>query len=71
MAPELLKGEGYSHAADWWTFGSIIYEMITGKPPFYCKDRKKTFRNIIDVFMFYIYSKNEIEIKPSLSKEAQ
>jgi serine/threonine protein kinase len=49
MAPELLKGDGYSHAADWWTFGAIVYEMFIGKPPFYSNDRKKIFRNILEV----------------------
>jgi serum/glucocorticoid-regulated kinase 2 len=27
-----MKGHGFG--VDWWTFGVLIYEMITGRPPF-------------------------------------
>jgi len=35
MAPEILNKFGHNKAADWWSFGAIIYHMINGKPPFY------------------------------------
>ncbi|KAJ3330923.1 Katanin p60 ATPase-containing subunit A-like 1 [Blyttiomyces sp. JEL0837] len=34
MAPEVILGQPYGIAADWWTFGSFIYEMLIGKAPF-------------------------------------
>ncbi|KAH8627345.1 hypothetical protein IG631_17113 [Alternaria alternata] len=34
-APEVLTGDKYSTAADWWTLGVVLYEMLTGLPPFY------------------------------------
>jgi serine/threonine protein kinase len=34
MAPELLAREGHSFAADYWSYGCLIYEMLTGEPPF-------------------------------------
>lgn len=34
MAPELLEGRGYSHEADLWSLGCIIYEMLAGESPF-------------------------------------
>lgn len=34
MAPEILKGEEYDFAVDWWSLGCVIYDMMTGKPPF-------------------------------------
>lgn len=34
MAPEVLKGQGYSFAADVWSFGILIAELLTGSLPF-------------------------------------
>lgn len=34
MAPEIIKGEPYDYAVDWWLLGCVIYDMMTGKPPF-------------------------------------
>ena len=34
LAPEILYGEGYNKAVDWWSLGCIMYEMLTGKLPF-------------------------------------
>ena len=34
MAPEIVKNLPYGHGVDWWAFGIIIFEMITGNPPF-------------------------------------
>jgi serum/glucocorticoid-regulated kinase 2 len=34
-APEVLADDKYSKAADWWTLDVVLYEMLTGLPPFY------------------------------------
>lgn len=34
MAPEILGHEQYDAKADLWSVGTVLYEMITGKPPF-------------------------------------
>ena len=33
MAPEVLSRSEYGRAADWWSFGIAVYEMLMGKPP--------------------------------------
>ena len=34
LAPELLLGTGHGPEVDWWSLGAIVYELITGVPPF-------------------------------------
>uniref|UniRef100_A0A7M4FPX2 non-specific serine/threonine protein kinase n=1 Tax=Crocodylus porosus TaxID=8502 RepID=A0A7M4FPX2_CROPO len=35
MAPELVQEQPYDHAADLWSMGCILYELLVGAPPFY------------------------------------
>lgn len=38
MAPEVLRGMPYGKAIDWWALGILVYEMLTGLPPFWDED---------------------------------
>lgn len=33
IAPEILRGEGYTRFADIWSVGCTVIEMLTGRPP--------------------------------------
>jgi RAC serine/threonine-protein kinase len=35
LAPEIIKGEKYTKAVDWWSLGTLLYEMMNGLPPYY------------------------------------
>jgi serine/threonine protein kinase len=43
IAPEMLSGSGYDKTADWWALGVLTYEMLTGIPPFYDKNKNIMF----------------------------
>lgn len=34
MGPEVLEGKKYNAKADLWSVGAILFEMLTGKPPY-------------------------------------
>ena len=39
LAPEIFLAKGYTKAADYWSLGVLIYEMLVGKPPFTSENR--------------------------------
>lgn len=43
LAPEILLKQGHGKAVDWWTLGCIIFEMVTGMPPYYSNQRSELF----------------------------
>ncbi|KAL2012636.1 hypothetical protein VTN00DRAFT_161 [Thermoascus crustaceus] len=47
LAPELLLGNGYTKSVDWWTLGVLLYEMLTGLPPFYDENTNEMYRKIL------------------------
>jgi len=47
LAPEVLKGTGYTRAVDFWSYGSLVYEMLTGLPPFYSQDVQEMYMKIM------------------------
>ncbi|KAI8613135.1 kinase-like domain-containing protein [Chytriomyces sp. MP71] len=47
LAPEILLGEGYGLAVDWWALGILFYEMCTGLPPFYSENVNLMYKKIL------------------------
>jgi len=47
IAPELLLSQGYTKTVDWWTLGVLLYEMLTGLPPFYDENTNEMYRKIL------------------------
>ncbi|XP_036378637.1 ribosomal protein S6 kinase alpha-3-like isoform X2 [Megalops cyprinoides] len=62
MAPEVVNRRGHTHSADWWSYGVLMFEMLTGTLPFQGKDRKETMTMIL---------KAKLGMPQFLSPEAQ
>nr|PNR34456.1 hypothetical protein PHYPA_024273 [Physcomitrium patens] len=48
LAPEILLGNSHGPAADWWSTGVILFEMLTGVPPFNAEHPEIIFDNILN-----------------------
>ncbi|KAK8849244.1 Microtubule-associated serine/threonine-protein kinase 2, partial [Tritrichomonas musculus] len=47
IAPEIILQQSHSFTADYWSLGCIIYELLTGIPPFHGDTPEITFANIL------------------------
>jgi len=41
MAPEVIQGQKYGMAVDWWSFGALGFDLLTGSPPFQGQNHAK------------------------------
>lgn len=62
MAPEVILRRGHDHAADWWSLGALMYDMMTGSPPYSGDTRKATFERIM---------RGKLHLPPYLSPDAR
>ncbi|XP_029431856.1 ribosomal protein S6 kinase beta-2 isoform X3 [Rhinatrema bivittatum] len=62
MAPEILVHSGHNRAVDWWSLGALMYDMLTGSPPFTAENRKKTIDRIL---------KGKLILPPYLTPDAR
>jgi len=53
LAPEMIMGEGYDKAVDWWALGTLLYEMMAGWPPFYSENAEVMQRNILSSALIF------------------
>ncbi|KAI9252202.1 kinase-like domain-containing protein, partial [Helicostylum pulchrum] len=48
MAPEIiLQEEEYSYAADYWSFGTMLFEMLTGVTPFAAETLDEMYQRVL------------------------
>lgn len=66
VAPEILKNEGHDFKVDYWslvrlTQGAVLYDMLTGAPPFFSTNR---------MTMQYHICNTPVEMQPYFSRPA-
>lgn len=59
MAPEILRLEKYTAKADLWSVGAVLYEMVSGKPPFKAS-------NHVELLSVIEKTNNEIQFSESV-----
>ncbi|KAG1356880.1 hypothetical protein G6F62_001970 [Rhizopus arrhizus] len=47
LAPEIIQTKGYGKAADFWSFGVLIFEMLAGYPPYYDENQFRLYEKIL------------------------
>lgn len=47
LAPEILENKGHGKGVDWWSFGTLLYEMMCGLPPFYDTNVQRMYSKIL------------------------
>ncbi|CDO64407.1 cAMP-dependent protein kinase catalytic subunit [Plasmodium reichenowi] len=53
IAPEILLNVGHGKAADWWTLGIFIYEILVGCPPFYANEPLLIYQKILEGIIYF------------------
>ncbi|XP_057819606.2 probable serine/threonine protein kinase IRE4 isoform X2 [Cryptomeria japonica] len=48
LAPEILLGTEHGYTADWWSTGIVLFELLTGIPPFTEEHPQIIFDNILN-----------------------
>lgn len=62
MSPDMLSKEYHTRMVDYYSLGALLFELLTGLPPFYSHNRDEMYHNIVN--------KELTVFPPHLSKEA-
>merc|ERR1719235_2854942 len=47
FAPEVIASTGHNRSVDWWTLGILVFELMTGHPPFESSDPMGTYMKVM------------------------
>lgn len=53
LAPEIILSLGHNYGVDWWALGILIFELLSGYPPFYDDNPLEIYKKItVGVYTF-------------------
>jgi len=47
LAPEVIQNKGHTTAVDWWALGILIFEFLTGYPPFWHQNPLEIYKQYV------------------------
>ncbi|KAI8072001.1 kinase-like domain-containing protein [Thamnidium elegans] len=48
LAPEILLGEHYTFVVDFWSLGTLLFEMLAGTTPFWADTHMEMYRRVLE-----------------------
>ena len=67
LAPEMIRGTGHDEHIDIWCIGCLMYELLTGSPPFSGPSKEGLMLNILHMKITYPHNMN-VDAKDLLQK---
>jgi len=64
LAPEVIHNKGHTASVDWWALGILLYEFLTGYPPFWHQNPIEIYKQIVEKPVLF-------PVEPRISDEAQ